>query len=279
MDAGANVIRVNASHGSAEQRAEWIASVRQQAKERDLPIAVLVDLQGPRIRVGALSKPWQLEPGQLVVLVPEDDAKGDELPTTYDDLARDAKVGAKLLLNDGLLTLEVTTVMPPRVEARVVVGGALTSHKGMNLPGLTVSAPALTPKDREDVLFAVKHGVDYLALSFVRRAEDLEELRKLVPKTMKLVAKIEKDAALDDLERILTTHRRRDGRARRPGRRAAVRERCRWCRSGSSGRRNRHGKPVITATQMLESMMHAPRPTRAEASATSPTPSSTAPTR
>lgn len=265
MDAGANVIRVNASHGTAEQRAEWIVSVREQAKERDLPIAVLVDLQGPRIRVGDLSKPWLLEPGQIVVLVPEDDAKGDELPTTYDDLARDAKVGAKILLNDGLLTLEVTKVAPPRVEARVVVGGELTSHKGMNLPGLTVSAPALTPKDREDVTFAVQHGADYLALSFVRRAEDLEALRKLVPKTMKVVAKIEKAAALDDLERILTTTdavmvARGDLGVELPFETVPLVQK-RLIREA-----NRHGKAVITATQMLESMVHAPRPTRAEAS-------------
>ncbi len=265
LDAGANVLRVNASHGTAELRAQWIAAARQQADKRDLPIAVLVDLQGPRIRVGELKRPRVLEPGQTVVLAPEDSAKGEQLPTTYDALATDAKVGAKILLNDGLLSLEVTKVTPPTVETRVLVGGELTSHKGMNLPGLTVSAPALTPKDREDVAAAVQHGADYLALSFVRRAEDLETLRALVPKTMKLVAKIEKSAALDDLERILNTTdavmvARGDLGVELPFETVPLVQK-RLIREA-----NRHGKPVITATQMLESMVHNPRPTRAEAS-------------
>jgi pyruvate kinase len=265
LEAGANVMRINASHGTPAQRAEWIAMVRRVAQERDLPIAVLVDLQGPRIRVGELKQPRLLEPGRSVVLAPEAIASRDELPTTYDDLAHDAKVGAKLLLNDGLLTLEVTKVAPPRVEARVVVGGELTSHKGMNLPGLAVSAPALTAKDREDVAEAVQHGADFLALSFVRRAEDLELLRALVPKTMKLVAKIEKAAALDDLDRILAATdavmvARGDLGVELPFETVPLVQK-RLIREA-----NRHGKPVITATQMLESMVHAPRPTRAEAS-------------
>ena len=265
LEAGANVIRINASHGTAGQRAEWIAMVRRVAQELDLPTAVLFDLQGPRIRVGQLKQPRLLEPGQTVVLAPEDLARGDELPTTYEDLAHDAKVGANILLNDGLLTLEVTKVSPPRVVARVVVGGELTSHKGMNLPGLTVSAPALTAKDREDVAEAVRHGVEYVALSFVRRAEDLEALRALVPKTMKLVAKIEKAAALDDLERILVATdavmvARGDLGVELPFETVPLVQK-RLIREA-----NRHGKPVITATQMLESMVHAPRPTRAEAS-------------
>jgi pyruvate kinase len=114
LEAGANVIRINASHGTPGQRVEWIAMVRRVARERDAPIAVLVDLQGPRIRVGELKQPRMLEPGRSVVLAPEAIASRDELPTTYDDLAHDAKVGAKLLLNDGLLTLEVTKVSRPR---------------------------------------------------------------------------------------------------------------------------------------------------------------------
>ncbi len=265
LDAGANVLRVNASHGTPQLRAQWIETARQQADQRELPIAVLVDLQGPRIRVGELKQPRLLEPGQTVVLAPEDGATGDQLPTTYDSLAHDTRVGARILLNDGLLALEVTRVTPPRVEARVLIGGELTSHKGMNLPGLAVSAPALTAKDREDVAAAVEQHADYLALSFVRRAEDLETLRALVPKTMKLVAKIEKSAALDDLERILTTTdavmvARGDLGVELPFETVPLVQK-RLIREA-----NRHGKPVITATQMLESMVHNPRPTRAEAS-------------
>src|SRR5207247_9381435 len=203
IEAGANVIRVNASHGTAELRAGWIAAARQAAAAAGVPVAVLVDLQGPRIRVGELARPRVLRPGEMVVFAPEDVARGDELPTTYEDLARDAREGARILLDDGLLSVEVTRIAPPRVEGRVVDGGTLTSHKGMNLPGLHVSAPALTDKDREDVGHAVGWGVDYVALSFVRRADDLAELRRLVAPGITRVAQLVAAAGLEDLEGIL----------------------------------------------------------------------------
>src|SRR2546422_1013130 len=203
IGAGANVIRVNSSHGTPELRASWIAAVREAAAAADVAVAVLVDLQGPRIRVGNLAAPRVLRPGETVVFAPEEVARGDELPTTYADLATDVRPGARILLDDGLLSLEVTRIAAPRVEGRVVDGGTLTSHKGMNLPGLHVSAPALTEKDREDAEHAAAAGADYLGLSFVRRAEDLAELRALLTPDMKLVAKIEKATALDDLPRIL----------------------------------------------------------------------------
>jgi len=265
IDAGVNVVRVNASHGTAEVRGRWIAAVRRLAEARGVPVAVLVDLQGPRIRVGALKAPRELIAGQEIVFAPDGEARKDELPTTYAELAQDARVGAGILLNDGLLSVEVTRVEPPRVWARVVDGGTLTAHKGMNLPGLQVSAPALTEKDREDVADAVQWGVDYLALSFVRRAEDMAELRNLVPPAVKLVAKIEKATALDDLERILRASdavmvARGDLGVELPFEEVPLVQK-RLIREA-----NRHGKPVITATQMLESMIHHPRPTRAEAS-------------
>ncbi len=265
LDAGVNVVRINASHGSPDVRGAWIAAVRRVAEAKALPVAVLLDLQGPRIRVGDLSAPRALAPGQTVVFAPEEIARGDELPTTYAGLATDARVGAKILLNDGLLSVEVTAVEPPRVRGRVVDGGTLTAHKGMNLPGLQVSAPALTEKDREDARDGVERGVDYLGLSFVRRAEDLGELRALVPKGVKLVAKIEKATALDDLDRILAACdavmvARGDLGVELPFEQVPlVQKRLIW-------EANHHGKPVITATQMLESMVRAPRPTRAEAS-------------
>src|SRR5437667_11324297 len=265
VDAGVNVVRVNAPPGTADVRGQWLAAVRRIAEARGVPIAVLMDLQGPRIRVGALKAPQELVRGQEVVFAPEAVARKDELPTTYAELAQDARVGARILLNDGLLSVEVTRVEPPRVWARVVDGGTLTAHKGMNLPGLQVSAPALTDKDREDVADAVAHGVDYLALSFVRRAEDMVGLRALVPPAVKLVAKIEKATALDDLERILRASdavmvARGDLGVELPFEEVPVVQK-RLIREA-----NRHGKPVITATQMLESMVHNPRPTRAEAS-------------
>jgi len=265
LQAGANVVRINASHGTPELRGEWITAARRAADSIAMPLAVLLDLQGPRIRVGDLPNPRELTPGQQVVFAPEEVARGDELPTTYAGLAADARVGSRILLNDGLLAVEVTGVEEPRVRGRVIDGGILTAHKGMNLPGLHVSAPALTEKDREDVEEAVRAGVDYLALSFVRRAEDIEELRRLVPNTIKLVAKIEKATALDNLERIVATAdavmvARGDLGVELPFEQVPL------VQKRLIGEANHQGKPVITATQMLESMVHAPRPTRAEAS-------------
>ncbi|HYK82014.1 MAG TPA: pyruvate kinase [Gemmatimonadales bacterium] len=265
IDAGANVIRVNASHGTPELRAAWIAAVRRAAEAAESAVAVMVDLQGPRIRVGVLQEPRVLRSGDTVVFAPEEVAVRAEIPTTYAGLATDARAGARLLLDDGLLSVEVTQIAPPRVTGRVVDGGTLTSHKGMNLPGLHVSAPPLTEKDRDDVQHAVRAGVEYLALSFVRRAEDLTELRTLVPPVVKLVAKIEKATALEDLERILAACdavmvARGDLGVELPFEEVPIVQK-RLIREA-----NRHGKPVITATQMLESMVHHPRPTRAEAS-------------
>ena len=265
LHAGTNVVRINASHGTPELRAEWIAAARRAADSLATPVAVLLDLQGPRIRVGDLPHPRELTPGQQVVFAPEEVAQGDELPTTYDGLATDARVGSRILLNDGLLSVEVTAVDAPRVRGRVIDGGMLTAHKGMNLPGLHVSAPALTEKDREDVQDAVRAGVDYLALSFVRRAEDIEELRGLVPNTIKLVAKIEKATALENLERIVAAAdavmvARGDLGVELPFEQVPL------VQKRLISEANQQGRPVITATQMLESMVHAPRPTRAEAS-------------
>jgi len=265
LDAGANVIRINASHGTPEVRESMCRIVQRVAEARRIPVATLLDLQGPRIRVGELPRPRTLVPGSEVVLVPEKDARGDDLPTTYEALAADAKVGARILLNDGLFALEVTRIEPPRVYARVRNGGELTSHKGMNLPDLQVSAPALTEKDREDVAHGVRLGVDYMALSFVRRAEDLETLRGLVPASVKLIAKIEKATALENIDRILAACdammvARGDLGVELPF------EQVPFVQKRLIREANRTGKPVITATQMLESMIHNPRPTRAEAS-------------
>ena len=265
LQAGANVLRINASHGTPETRAEWIAAIRRVAASVDSPVAILLDLQGPRIRVGDLPAPRELTPGQQVVFAPEDIARGDELPTTYDRLAADARVGSRILLNDGLLSVEVTGVEAPRVRGRVIDGGILTAHKGMNLPGVQVSAPALTEKDQEDVQDAVKIGVDYLALSFVRRPEDIEELRRLVPGTIKLVAKIEKATALENLDKIVSVSdavmvARGDLGVELPFEQVPL------VQKRLISEANHQGKPVITATQMLESMVHNPRPTRAEAS-------------
>ncbi len=265
LDAGVNVVRINASHATSEIRARWIAELQGLMKGRAESAALLVDLQGPRIRVGALEQPLVLDPGQRVTFAPEASANPGEIPTTYDALAADVGVGARILLDDGLLAVEVTGVRGERVEAVVHYGGELKSHKGMNLPGIEVSAPALTEKDLEDVRQAAAQGVDYIALSFVRRAEDMERLRELVPKSIKLIAKIEKDTALKNLCGILDVSdaimvARGDLGVELPFEEVPLMQKQIIREAGL------HGKPVITATQMLESMIHAPRPTRAEAS-------------
>jgi pyruvate kinase len=265
LDAGVNVVRINASHGTAEIREGWIATLRGVLAKRTEAVAILLDLQGPRIRVGDLPEPLTLTPGESYVFAPEGAAKGKEIPTTYDDLAKDVKVGSTLLLDDGLLSTEVTKVTGDKVEVRVVYGGQLKSHKGMNLPGVEVSAPALTEKDREDAAMAARLDLDYVALSFVRKGKDLRELRSLLPKTAKLVAKIEKDTAIDNLDEILEASdaimvARGDLGVELPFEEVPLVQK-RLIRAA-----NRKGKPVITATQMLESMIQAPRPTRAEAS-------------
>jgi pyruvate kinase len=265
LDAGVDVIRINASHGNQEVRARWITELRRVLANRRSAAALLLDLQGPRIRIGALARPIRLDPGQHVVFAPEDQTQAGEIPTTYDDLAKDVREGARILLDDGLISLEVRGVRKERVEAVVHYGGDLKANKGMNLPGIDVSAPALTEKDIEDVNQAVELGVDYIALSFVRRQEDMEQLRAMVPRGMKLIAKIEKDTALKNLCGILDASdaimvARGDLGVELPFEEVPLIQKQIIREAGL------HGKPVITATQMLESMVHAPRPTRAEAS-------------
>jgi len=265
VEAGLNVARINFSHGTHELHAATIATVREVARELGKPVAILGDLQGPRIRIGDLADPVELVQGREVVLVAEGEARPDEIPVTYDELARDVGAGDRILINDGLLELIVVEVSPPRVRARVLHGGGLTSHKGINLPGVQVSAPSITAKDRADVTFAVGHDLDYLALSFVRRAEDVAELRAMVPKEMLIVAKIEKDVALDNIESILRASdavmvARGDLGVELPFEQVPI------AQKRIIAMANRLGRPVITATQMLESMITHPRPTRAEAS-------------
>ncbi|MEO8634166.1 MAG: pyruvate kinase [Gemmatimonadales bacterium] len=265
FDAGVNVVRVNASHGTPDLRREWMATVKRVRDERRESIALLLDLQGPRIRVGALTRPIRLHPGELITFAPEEEAEEGEIPTTYAALAQDVRDGARILLDDGIIAVRVRGVSGNRVKATVEYGGELKSNKGMNLPGIDVSAPALTEKDKDDVTEAVTAGVDYIALSFVRKAADLEGLRRLVPRSIKLIAKIEKDTALRNLCEILDASdaimvARGDLGVELPFEEVPLVQK-RIIREA-----NLHCKPVITATQMLESMVHAPVPTRAEAS-------------
>ncbi len=266
VDAGMNVARINFSHGTQEQHAATIKLVREVANEVGRPIAILGDLQGPRIRIGDLAAPRELPNGSDIVLVPEhEEAKPGDVPVTYHNLADDVHVGDRILINDGLIELIVLDVDACRVTARVLHGGLLSSHKGMNLPGVQVSAPSITDKDRDDAHFAVEQDLEYVALSFVRRAQDIGDLRAMLGKPMLIVAKIEKDSALENIESIITASdavmvARGDLGVELPF------EEVPYAQKRIIALCNRLGRPVITATQMLESMITHPRPTRAEAS-------------
>ena len=265
MEAGLSVARLNFSHGTHEQHAATVALVRSTAAELGRPVAILGDLQGPRIRIGDLAEPRQVSGGEDIVLVAGEDAAPAQLPTTYEHLCEDLKVGDRILVDDGLIELVALEVGAHTVTARVLHGGLIKSHKGMNLPGVAVSAPSITEKDWADVAFAVEHRLEYLALSFVRRAQDIAELREKIPKDMLVVAKIEKDSALENIESIVRASdavmvARGDLGVELPFEEVPIAQKkiIALC--------NKLGRPVITATQMLESMITNPRPTRAEAS-------------
>ncbi|HEU4880357.1 MAG TPA: pyruvate kinase [Gemmatimonadaceae bacterium] len=265
IDAGMNVARLNFSHGTHSQHAETIETIRRVATELDRPIAILGDLQGPRIRVGDIPGTIYVEQGEDLVLVHEGLEAEGEIPITYDHLADDVHVGDRILIDDGLIELIAMDVTAPRVTARVMHGGPINPHKGLNLPGVHVSAPSITEKDISDIHFAVDQDLDYLALSFVRRAADIEQLRAMIPKSLLIIAKIEKDVALSNIESIILASdgvmvARGDLGVELPF------EEVPGAQKRIIALSNTLGRPVITATQMLESMIENPRPTRAEAS-------------
>jgi pyruvate kinase len=265
VDAGLNVARVNMSHGSAEDHLEVIDRVRRAAGDADRPVAVLADLAGPKIRVGELESSRVLEEGQTVSLAPEAEAEDDEIPTTWPSLAAELEVGNRVLMDDGLLELVFEEREGNRARLRVVRGGELKSRKGINLPEVDLRAPAMTEKDLEDLEVLLEAGVDYLGLSFVRRAADVKALQERVDGQALVVAKIEKARALECIEEILVEAdavmvARGDLGVELPFEEVPLAQK-RIIRLA-----NHYGRPVITATQMLESMTDYPRPTRAEAS-------------
>jgi pyruvate kinase len=262
---GVNVIRINSSHGEPAEWAVWIDNVRRIADELGRHVGVLVDLQGPRIRVGTLKESIVLDVGGSVVLAPEATAAGDEIPTTYAQLADDVQAESTVLLDDGLLAIEVTHVQGDRVHGIVRQGGLLRSSKGMNLPGSKVSAPTLTDADYESIAVAVEKEADFIGISFVRTAGDVALVRTMVPPSIRLVAKIEKAAAIEDLDRVIEASdalmvARGDLGVELPFEEVPLTQK-RLIASANAA-----ATPVITATQMLESMVRNPRPTRAEAS-------------
>jgi pyruvate kinase len=270
IDAGMSVARLNFSHGSHEDHAKMLHLVRAEAERRGKAIAALLDLQGPKIRVGKIAGgAIELKPGAELTITTQE-VLGDQhrVSTTYQLLPKDVRPGDQILLDDGYLALAVTGVGDTEVRTVVVTGGMLKNNKGINLPGVDVSAPALSEKDRTDIGFALRYGVDYVALSFVRRAEDVLEAKRLLTMdnvSIPVIAKIEKPQALERLGDIIDVA---DGVMVARGDLGVELgpEKVPLWQKRMIEETNRRGKIVITATQMLESMINQPRPTRAEAS-------------
>lgn len=263
--AGMDMARINMSHGSRDDHRTALSAVRDAAEEVGRPVAVLVDLAGPKIRVGELAEPMTLEVDSTVVMAPEAAAEPGEIPTTYAPLAREIAEGDVVLLDDGLLELRCLGTDEERARLEVVRGGELKSRKGINLPSVKVQVPSLTEKDESDLDFALEMGVEYIGLSFVRRTADVVDLKKRVDGRALVVAKIEKVQALKAIEEILPETdavmvARGDLGVELPFERVPL------AQKRIVQLANFYGRTVITATQMLESMIEYPRPTRAEAS-------------
>ena len=269
--AGMDVARVNMSHGAHERHAETIQLARTTAAELNRPLAILLDLSGPKIRTGKLrdGQVLNLQAGDALTITTRD-VLGEEgcVSTTYKHLSKDVSIGDRILLADGLIELQVERVEATDVSCRVVNGGMLGENKGINLPGVKISAPSMTEKDHADLRFGIEQQVDYVALSFVRSARDCIGAKTLIEflgANTPLIAKIEKVEALNDLDGIIEAC---DGVmvARGDlGVEASV-ESVPFYQKLIIAKANAAEKLVITATQMLESMTHEPRPTRAEAS-------------
>ncbi|AUN97878.1 pyruvate kinase [Bacteriovorax stolpii] len=274
IETGVNVCRINMSHGTYEAHSAVIKNIREASRESGYEVAILADLQGPKIRVDKLPEPLKLEEGSEWVIgasklkdkYPE--YAQNYIPTIYENLVADCHDGARILFDDGLLQAVAVNRDRDVYKIKVKIGGTLKSNKGINLPDCEVSAPAFTDKDREDLMFALKEGADYVALSFVRKKEDIMQVKTLLH-TLKvnipIISKIEKPQAIDNLDDILSVTdmimvARGDmgvevGNHLVPAIQKKIITEC-----------NNKGIPVITATQMLESMTENPTPTRAEAS-------------
>ncbi|MBI5886056.1 MAG: pyruvate kinase [Deltaproteobacteria bacterium] len=270
IKAGANAVRLNLSHGDLEGHKRVFKAVREVSGRLNAPVAVIVDLQGPKIRVGRIAGGKAVITKGETLTITTGDVPGDStlISTTYKGLPADVRLGDKLLFDDGLMEAVVKRVDGGSVVCEVITGGKLREHKGINLPGRTISAPSLTEKDIEGVRFAAEAGADYIALSFVRKASDVAALKERLAalgSDIPVIAKIEKSEAVENLDEII---RQAD---------------CIMIARGDLGveltpeavpvlqkriiaKANAAGKTVITATQMLESMITNPRPTRAEAS-------------
>jgi pyruvate kinase len=270
INAGANVFRLNFSHGSQEENLKRINIIRAINEELEIPVAILADLQGPKIRIGAIENgAVNLKVGQKITVTTQDILGNHErISTTYTLLPQDVEKGDMILIDDGNIGIRIIGKSKNEVFGQVVYGGVLKSRKGINLPNTRVSIPSLTEKDRDDLDFCLRHEVDWVALSFVRAAEDISKLREIIQRSgkfTKIVAKIEKPEAVDNIDDILEASdalmvARGDLGVEIPM------EQVPMIQKMLVNKCNHAGKPVIVATQMLESMAFNPRPTRAESS-------------
>ncbi|MEY4380075.1 MAG: pyruvate kinase [Actinomycetota bacterium] len=269
IDTGMNMARLNLSHGTTTDHEKSFNAIRAAAKSKDQPIAILVDLQGPKIRLGKFQAgPYLLAVGDKFTITTEE-MLGDKnkASTTYKDLPKDCQVGDQLLINDGKVVLEVLSKSNSTIETKVLVGGEISNNKGINLPGVAVSAPALTEKDAEDLRWGLKMGADFIALSFVRSAKDIDGVKKIMNEMkvqIPVIAKIEKPQAIKNIEEIVAAFdgvmvARGDLGVELPIEDVPMLQK----QCVTLAREN--AKPVIVATQMLESMINNSTPTRAEA--------------
>ncbi len=265
---GLDVVRINFSHGNYDEYKEIIENVRDVAKKAGRPIAILQDLRGPKLRVGIIKNgKVELKKGEEVVITTED-VEGEKgiIPTDFKALPSFVKKGERILLDDGNIELKVLEVKKSKINCKVVYGGVLKSRKGLNLPLTKLNIPALTEKDKRDVLFGIENKVDYIALSFVQKAKDVKELKGILKSegvNIPVIAKIEKPSAVENLDSILKVA---DGIMVARGDLGVEmkEEMVPVLQKEIIEKANTSGKLVITATQMLESMIEKPRPTRAE---------------
>ena len=266
--AGVNVTRLNFSHGTREDHGKMIANIRSVAEKVGTPVAILQDLAGPKVRIGTIPDgPIVLNPGDTYMLTSRDiEGNGEQVSLVYKNLPNDVQAGNTLYLADGALIFKVLEVAGEDIRCEVIIGGKLSSNKGINLPDATISAPILSEKDKADFAFGIEQGVDYVALSFVRNAHDMETARAFMKEkggNIPIIAKIEKHEALRQIDQILPLV---DGIMVARGDLGVEIpiEQVPESQKMLIDRANRSGKPVITATQMLQSMVNNPRPTRAE---------------
>lgn len=271
ITAGMNVARLNFSHGDFEEHGNRMKIIRQACQELNKTVAILLDTKGPEIRLGKLKEePIELVQGEYITLTTEE-ILGDlnRIPVTYKDLPTDVHVGSTILIDDGLIGMTVVDIQGTEIKCQIVNSGQIKSKKGVNVPGVAISMPGMTEKDAGDIKFGIEMGVDFIAASFVRRASDVLEIRELLERHdarhINIISKIENQQGVDNLDEILEVSdglmvARGDLGVEIPAEEVPL------VQKQMIEKCNRAGKPVITATQMLDSMQRFPRPTRAEAS-------------